>query len=176
MTATTTAVMPENGSVPAGDGLCGRAGCGRPLPAGERGRSRRFCSDECRRRHYNAMRGRPAPTAQVPEDGPGAALGKLSQLLAEASRLAVAASAQVAEADPGRVAAVLAEAEAARRSAEAHAATAAAEALAAAAQAAESAESAATAWEAADAADAARSQAEEPPAPQKNGPVNWNAS
>jgi len=48
MTATTTAVMPENGSVPAGDGFCGRAGCGRPLPAGERGRSRRFCSDECR--------------------------------------------------------------------------------------------------------------------------------
>ena len=46
MTATTP-VMPEDGSVPAGEGLCGRAGCGRPLPAGERGRSRRFCSDEC---------------------------------------------------------------------------------------------------------------------------------
>jgi hypothetical protein len=74
MTAT-TAVMPENGSVPVVDGLCGRAGCGRPLLAGERGRSRRFCSDECRRRHDNAMRGRPAPTAQVPEDGPGSSSG-----------------------------------------------------------------------------------------------------
>jgi hypothetical protein len=160
MTAT-TAVMPENGSAPAGDAICGRAGCGRPLLAGERGRSRRFCSDECRRRHYNAMRGRPAPTAQVPEDGPRAELGKLTQLLAEASRLAVTASAQFAEAGPGRVAAVLAEAEAARSSAEAHAAIAAAQALAAAAQATESAESAAMAWEAADAADAARAQAEE---------------
>ena len=46
MTATMT-VTPETSSVPAGEGLCGRAGCGRPLPAGERGRSRRFCSDEC---------------------------------------------------------------------------------------------------------------------------------
>ena len=51
MTAT-MAAGPEDGSVPAGDGLCGRAGCGRLLPAAERGRSRRFCSDECRRRHY----------------------------------------------------------------------------------------------------------------------------
>jgi hypothetical protein len=33
MTAT-TAVMPENGSVPAGDAICGWAGCGRPLLAG----------------------------------------------------------------------------------------------------------------------------------------------
>jgi hypothetical protein len=105
-----------------------------PLPAGERGRSRRFCSDECRRRHYNAQRGKPTPAAAVPEDGPGAALGKLSQLLAEASQLAATASAQAAETDSARVAAVLAEAEASRRSAEAHASTAAAQAVAAAAQ------------------------------------------
>jgi hypothetical protein len=30
-----------------GDGHCKRAGCGRPLPPGGRGRSREFCSDEC---------------------------------------------------------------------------------------------------------------------------------
>jgi hypothetical protein len=127
MTATMTAV-PEDRSVPAGEGFCGRAGCGRPLPAGERGRSRRFCSDECRRRHYNALRAKPAPAAPVPEDGPGAALGKLSQLLAEASGLAATASGQVAETGSARVASVLAEAEASR-----HAATAAAQSLAAAA-------------------------------------------
>ena len=135
---TVTAVMPANGSVLAGDGRCKRAGCGRPLPPGERGRSRQFCSDECRIRHYNAMRGQAAVPAPPPADGPEAALAKLSGLLAEASRLAAAASAQVAAADPGQVAAVLAEAEAARRRAEAHAATASA-------QAAESAESAAAA-------------------------------
>src|SRR5216683_1245814 len=132
----TTAVMPANGSVPAGDGgQCKRAGCGRPLPPGDRGRSRQFCSDECRIRHYNAQRGQAAIPAPPPADGPEASLARLSQLLAEASRLASAASAQVAAADPGRVAAVLAEAEAARRRAEAHAATASA-------QAAESAEDA----------------------------------
>jgi hypothetical protein len=59
----------------------------------------------------------------------------------------VTASAPLGKAGPGRVAAVLAEA--ARRSAEAHAVTAAAQALAAGT--AESAESAATCWEAADA-------------------------
>ena len=134
MTATMT-VTPEDGSVRADEGLCGRAGCGRPLQAGERGRSRRFCSDECRRRHYNALRGRPAP-APVSETAAETALGKLTQLLAEASQLAVTASAQLAESDPRRVAAVLAEAEAARRSADARAATATAESLAASAQAA----------------------------------------
>ena len=161
MTATTAVVTPEKATVPAGEGVCVRAGCGRPLLAGERGRSRRFCSEECRRRHYNAQRGKPATAAQVPDNGPGAELAKLSQLLTEASQLAAAAAARVAGSDPGRVAATLAEAEAARRSAEAHAATATAQALAAEAQSAESAESAATAWEAADAADAIRSQAEE---------------
>lgn len=30
-----------------GDGHCKRAGCGKPLPPGGRGRSREFCSDEC---------------------------------------------------------------------------------------------------------------------------------
>ncbi|MGH3288467.1 MAG: hypothetical protein ACRDPD_27930, partial [Streptosporangiaceae bacterium] len=141
MTTTTTAVMPAGAGVPAGDGdgRCKRAGCGRPLPPGERGRSRQFCSDECRIRHYNAMRGQAA--APPPADGPEASLSRLAQLLTEASRLAAAASAQVAAADPGRVAAVLAEADAARRRAEAHAATASAQSI-------ESAASASAAWEA----------------------------
>ena len=148
------AVAAVNGSVPAGDGgCCKRTGCCRPLPPGERGRTRQFCSDECRIRHYNTQRGQPAAAAPPPAGGPEAALGKLSQLLAEASRLAGTAAAQVAAAGPGQVAAVLAEAEAARRRAEAHAATVSA-------QAAESAESAAAAWDAADAAGAARAQAE----------------
>jgi hypothetical protein len=85
----TTAVMPANGSVPAGDGgQCKRAGCGRPLPPGDRGRSRQFCSDGGRVRHYNAQRGQAAIAAPPPADGPEASLGRLSQLLAEASRLA----------------------------------------------------------------------------------------
>jgi hypothetical protein len=166
MTTTTTAVMmPAGTGIPAGDGndsgvtpgggpgRCKRPGCGRPLPPGERGRSRQFCGDECRIRHYNAMRGQVPAAAPPPADGPEAGLGRLAQLLAEASRLASAVSAQVAEADPGRVAAVLAEAAAARRRAGAHAATASA-------QAAESAESASAAWEAADAAESGRAAAQ----------------
>src|ERR1039457_4218550 len=119
MTTTTTAVMPAGAGVPAGDsgGCCKRAGGGRAAPPRRRGRtrgvcrgggrSRQLCSDECRIRHYNAMRGQAAVPAPPPADGPQASLGKLSQLLAEASRLASAASAQVAAADPGRVAVVL---------------------------------------------------------------------
>ena len=158
-TTTTTAVMPADTGIPAGEGndggsgRCKRPECGRPVPPGERGRSRQFCGDDCRIRHYNAMRGQVPAAAPPPADGPEAGLGRLAQLLAEASRLACAVSAQVAEADPGRVAAVLAEAEAARRRAGAHAATAAA-------QAAESAESASAAWEAADAAESGRAAAQ----------------
>ena len=145
--ATTT--MPAITGAPVvgrGDGHCKRAGCGKPLPPGGRGRSREFCSDECRIRHYNAMRGQTAVATPPPTGGPEAGLARLAQLLTESSRLVVAVSAQVAEAEPGRVAAVLAEAEAARRRAEASAATASA-------QAAESAASASAAWEAADAAE-----------------------
>ena len=63
---TTTTVTPADaapgdgaggdGSGPAA-GRCKRGGCLAPLPPAERGRSRQFCSDECRRRHYNALRG-----------------------------------------------------------------------------------------------------------------------
>src|SRR5260370_2138031 len=157
---TTTAEMPANAGVPAGDSdaRCKRAGCGRLLPPSDQGRPRQFCSKECRIRHYNAQRGQAAAPAPPPANGPEAALARLAQLLAEASRLAAVASAQVAASDPGRVAATLAEAEAGRRRAQA-------DAVAAAAQAAESAEAADAAWEAADAAEATHAATPAPPHP-----------
>jgi len=136
-----------------GDGHCKRAGCGRPLPPVGRGRSREFCSDECRTRHYNAMRSQATAVVPPPAGGPEEGLARLTQLLAESSRLAAAVSTQVAQADPGRVAAMLAEAEAARRRAEATAATASA-------QAAESAASASAAWEVVDATENSQSAAQ----------------
>ncbi len=96
-------------------GRCKRAGCPAPLPPQESGRARQFCSDECRRRHYNALRGSAAPVPPPAADGAGAALARLGQLLAEAGRLAAQAAGQVADAAPERVAAAAAEAEAARR-------------------------------------------------------------
>jgi small-conductance mechanosensitive channel len=80
-------------------------------------------------------------------------LARLTQSLAESSRLAAAVATQVAQGDPGRVAAVLAEAEAARRRAEAAAATASA-------QAAESSASASAAWEVVDATENSQSAAQ----------------
>ncbi|MGH3185168.1 MAG: hypothetical protein ACRDOE_25130, partial [Streptosporangiaceae bacterium] len=151
---TTTAETPDVG-VPAGGSIarCKRAGCGRPLPSSDQGRPRQFCSKECRIRHYNAQRGQTAePAPAPPASGTEAALARLTQVLAEASRLATAASAQVSAADPGRIAETLAEAEAGRRRAEADTA-------ATAAQAADSADAAEAAWEAADAADASRDAA-----------------
>ena len=98
---TTTAVMPAGTGAPAGaGGCCKRAGCGRPLPPGASGgRSREFCGDECRSGTTTRCAAR-QPSRRRRRDGPEASLGKLSQLLAEASRLASAASAQVAAADP----------------------------------------------------------------------------
>ena len=55
-----------------GDGNCKRTGCGKPLPPGGRGRSREFCSDECRIRHYNAIRGQAAVATPPPTGGPEA--------------------------------------------------------------------------------------------------------
>src|ERR1035441_7858119 len=84
-------------------------------PRGGGGGAGAFWSDESPIRHFNGMGGQAAVPPPPGGDGPQASLGRLAQLLAEASRLASAASAQVAAADPGRVAVVLAEAEAARR-------------------------------------------------------------
>jgi hypothetical protein len=91
-----------NGSATAGGGRCKRAGCAAPLPSQDAGRARQFCSDECRRRHYNALRGSAAAVPPPAADGAGAALARLSQLLAEAGQLAAQACGQVAAAAPER--------------------------------------------------------------------------
>src|SRR5215472_5910595 len=133
-------------------GRCRRPGCHAPLPPQSSGRPREFCSEQCRHRHNNSLRGAVA-APPPPGEGASAALGRLSQLLAQAAQLAALADQQVADAAPEKVAALAAEAEAARRQAEARAAVAEA-------QASQARESAAAAWEAADAAEDARSAAE----------------
>src|SRR5260370_729212 len=149
---------------PAGGSRCKRSGCAAPLPRQESGRSRQFCSDECRRRHYNALRGTPPAVLPAPADGPGPALARLGQLLAEAGRLAAQATGQVADAAPPRAAATVAEAEASRPRAEAPAAPA--DALAAA-----SAEAAGTAR----AAPSPRAPAPPAPARPARGPTTGAA-
>jgi hypothetical protein len=94
-------------------GQCKRAGCPAPLPAQRSGRAWQFCSDEWRRRHYNALRGGTPAAPSAAADGAGAALARLGQLLAEAARLTAGVAAQVADAAPERVAVQAAEAEAA---------------------------------------------------------------
>jgi hypothetical protein len=142
---------PDLGIETNGSGHCKRTGCGKPLSEpSQGGRPRQFCSKECRIRYYNAQRGQaPGPTSASRRES---AIARLTQLLAEASRLAVAVTSEVAAAGPGRIAATLAEAEAVRRRAEADAAAAAARAAAAEA-------AAEAAWEAADMADASRDAA-----------------
>jgi hypothetical protein len=87
MTATTTAVMPENGSVPVIDAICGRAGCGRPLLAGERGSPAGSAATSAAGGTTTPCAAGPRPRHRSPKTGPRAELGKLTQLLAEASRL-----------------------------------------------------------------------------------------
>ena len=105
--------------------ICRRPGCGRPLPASGRGRTRQFCSDDCARRYHNDAR-IPAPAAvPVGDTDPVAAL---DTLIRQAAVLVRAAREQAASLDPAAVRAQIAEAEAARRRAEAAAITAAAQA------------------------------------------------
>src|SRR5258708_11636843 len=154
MTTTPTIVAAAPGTAASGGELpprCKRSGCAARAPAGERGRTRLFCSEECRRRHYNAARASPAGAPVADDGGPAAALTQLTGLLAQAAALAGQAAEHVAATSPERSAASIAEAEAARRRAEAQAATARA-------QAAEAAESAQAAWETAEAADQATAQ------------------
>ena len=137
----------RNGSGPVpGPDQCKRPGCGAPLPAPGPGRARAYCSDVCRHRYNNSLRGA-AVLAGTAAGGPGAlaALGRLGELIGETGGLLAVVQRQVADAAPERVAAAAAAAEAARRAAEARAA-------AAEARAAQAEESAAAAWEAADAA------------------------
>jgi hypothetical protein len=141
-------MVPDLGIETADSGRCKRPGCGKPLPeSSQGGRPRQFCSKECRISYYNAQRGQGSRSTTV--SGTEGTIAPLMQVLAEASRLAVAVSSEVAAAGPGRIAATLAEAEAGRRRAEA-------DAVAAPARAAAAAAAAEAAWEAADIADASR--------------------
>ena len=120
MTTTTSQPAGEPAAV-----TCRRPGCGTPLPAPGRGRTRQFCSDDCARRYHNDAR-IPAPaTAPAGDTDPLAALEALTR---QAAVLVRAAREQAASLDPAAVRAQVAEAEAARRRAEAAAVTAAAQA------------------------------------------------
>src|SRR6266849_4652617 len=94
---TTTAEMPADAGVPAGDSdvRCKRAGCGRLLPPGVQGRPRQFCSKECRIRHYNARRGQAAAPAAESAESADAAWEAADA--ADASRDAALARAEAAE-------------------------------------------------------------------------------
>jgi len=92
--------------------ICRRPGCGSPLPAPGRGRTRHFCSDDCARRYHNDAR-IPAPAA-VPAGDPDP-VAALDTLIRQAAVLVRAAREQAASLDPAAVRAQIAEAEAARR-------------------------------------------------------------
>src|SRR5215469_1848138 len=95
---------------------CKRPGCGNAVPPGTgRGRHRVFCSDDCARRYHNDAR-LPAPGSTTTEPDP---LAALDPLIRQAAVLIRAARDQAAALDPASVRAQLADAEAARRRAEA---------------------------------------------------------
>ena len=125
---------PPDGQVPGtAPAACKRPGCGNPLPAQGRGRNRQFCGPGCARRYHNDAR-IPAPaTAPPAADSPADPLAALEGVIRQAVVLIRAAREQAASLDPARVRAQIAEAEAARRRAEAAAAAARQEAGTAAA-------------------------------------------
>src|SRR5262245_36878409 len=86
---------------------CKRPGCGNPLPAQDRGRSRQFRSPNSARRYHNDAR-IPAPAATA--DGPADPLAALDAVIRQAAVLARAAREQAAGLDPARVRAQVAEA------------------------------------------------------------------
>ena len=149
---------------------CKQPGCGTDLPAATgRGAPRLFCSPACSRKWHNDNRpaagaagGQQAAALAGPPDG--GPLAGLHQLLAQAAGVVSAAVAQLAAADPGKVAAALAAADAARGQARAETAVV----LARADQAAQAAAAATAAMHAArqdaqaalEAADAARADAD----------------
>ena len=157
----------EQAAPPAADGArrCKQPGCGAELPAATgRGAPRLFCGPACSRKWHNENRLAPGAAGQQQAPAAGGPLAGLQQLLSQAADLAADAGAQLTAADPGRVAAALAAADAARRQAQAETAVA----LARAAQAAQDAETATAAMHAArhdtqaalEAADAARADAD----------------
>jgi hypothetical protein len=101
---------------------CRRPGCGNPLPAQDRGRTRQFCSTECARRYHNDARP-PAAPATVTDDSTDP-LAALDAMIRQGAVLVRAAREQADSLDPARVRAQVADAEAARRRAEAAAVTA----------------------------------------------------
>ena len=144
---------------------CKQPGCGTELPAATgRGAPRVFCSPACSRKWHNGNRLAADGPGQQRAAADGGPLAGLQQLLAQAAELAGAAAAQLADADPGRVTAALAAADAARRQAQAETAVAQAQAAGAVqeAQAATAAMHAARddAQATLEAADAARADAD----------------
>src|SRR5262250_2272384 len=119
-----TSNSPAGTAAPA---VCKRPGCGNALPAQDRGRTRQFCGTECARRYHNDARV-PASAATPPTDAAADPFPALEALIRQAAVLTRAAREQAARLDPARVHAQVAEAEAARRRAEAAAVTAAARA------------------------------------------------
>src|SRR6516225_10058908 len=101
---------------------CRRPGCGNPLPAQDRGRTRQFCSTECARRYHNDAR--PPAAAAPPGDSTGDPLITLDAVIRQAAVLVRAPREQADSLDPAHVRAQVADAEAARRRAEAAAVTA----------------------------------------------------
>ncbi|MGH3236834.1 MAG: hypothetical protein ACRDOH_26985, partial [Streptosporangiaceae bacterium] len=149
-----------------GPRLCRQPGCGTELPApGGRGAPRQFCSSVCSRKwHKDSSSSRPAGAAPGQDTAPGGVLAGLQQLLAQAAELAGTAAAELAAADPGRVSAALAAADAAARQAQAETAVAQAQAAAAAQDARAAAEAMHAARDdaraALEAADGARADAD----------------
>ena len=179
MTSQIPGQMPQPGPLeqaapPAADGArrCKQPGCGTELPAATgRGAPRLFCSPACSRKWHNDSRLAPGAAGSSRPPCCGRPAGLREQLLAQAAELADAAAAQLAAADPGRVTATLAAADAARRQAQAETAVA----LAQAAGAVQAGQAATAAMHAArhdtqaalEAADAARADACWPtPAPR----------
>ena len=126
-----TSQIPDQMPLPATDGArrCRQPGCGAGLPAAAgRGAPRLFCSPACSRKWHNDNRLAPGAAGGQQAAPAGGPLAGLQQLLTQAADLAGAAAAQLADADPGRVAATLAAADAARRQAQAETAVALAQA------------------------------------------------
>src|SRR5208337_672620 len=113
--------------LPAADGArrCKQPGCGTELPAATgRGAPRLFCSPACSRKWHNDSRLAPGAAGQQQAAAAAGPLAGLRQLLTQAAELASAAAAELAAADPGRVAATLDAADTARADADADAARA----------------------------------------------------
>ena len=112
----------------AGPRRCKQPGCGTELPAATgRGAPRLFCSPACSRKWHNDNRSAAAGDQQataLADPSDGGPLAGLHQLLTQAAGLASAAAAQLAAADPGKVTAALAAADAARGQAQAETAVA----------------------------------------------------